>query len=232
VRISTKIVCDISTGRVLERESYEYDGPLELNCGATQAQTDAQEAQANLANEMSKDYATIFGQNQAILGSLQNALQPIISAGPNQQGFSPAELSALQGQATNLNAQGANNAEIAAAAKAATAGGGNAAIPSGAQEQIGAMVNQSAAQNLANEQLGITAADYATGRQNFFSAEGALAGQAGQLENPATAAGSAASNSNMDAMNAATQIQQANDSWMGIVGGLVGSLGGAALGHL
>jgi hypothetical protein len=230
VRISTKIVTDIETGRVLMRESYEYDGPLELNCGATSEQKAAEAAQANLANEMTKDYATVFGQNQEILKSLQTALQPIIAAGPNQQGFSSAELSNLQDQAKNLSAQGAQQAEVAASAKAATAGGGSAAIPSGATEQIDAMVNNSAAQNLANTEAGITAEDYATGRQNFFTAEGALAGQAGQLENPATAAGGAASTANTDWMNSATQIQQANDAWMGIVGGLVGSIGGAALG--
>lgn len=200
-------------------------------CGATQSQKDAEAAQAKLANEMSKDYAITFGQNQEILASLRSALQPIIAAGPNQQGFAPAELSALRTEATDLNARGAQNAEVAASAKAATAGGGNAAIPSGAQEQIGAMVNESAAQSLANQQLTITGEDYATGRQNFFAAEGALAGQAGQLENPATAAGSAASGANTEWMNAATQIQQANDAWMAPLGGMIGSLGGAALGN-
>jgi hypothetical protein len=198
-------------------------------CGATQAQKDAQQAQANLANEMTKDYATVFGENQNILSSLKTALQPIIAAGPNQQGFSPAELTNLQGQATNLSAQGANNAEIAAQNREASAGGGSAAIPSGASEQINAMVNNSANQNLANTQANITAENYATGRQNFFNAQGDLASAAGALENPATQAGNAATGANTESMNAATQIQQANDEWVSALGGMVGSLGGAAL---
>jgi hypothetical protein len=227
--ISTRVVIDIETGLVLERESYTYSGPLELACGATSQQKAAEQAQANLANEMSADYSKIFGENQAILGSIQSAMQPIIAAGPNQQGFSQPELTALQGQETNLSAQGAQNAEVAANAKAAAAGGGNAAIPSGANQQINAMVNNSAAQSNAAEQANITQSNYATGRQNFFGAESALASAPGNLENASSTAGNAATNSNSASMADATQIQQANDEWVGALTGMIGSLGGAAL---
>lgn len=201
-------------------------------CGATSQQKAAESAQADLASEMSKDFATEFGQNQAILGSLTSALEPIITAGPNQQGFSPTELNALNSQAVNSTAIGAQNASVAAANKEATAGGGSAAIPSGANQQINAMVNNSAAQNLSNEQNQIAQSNYATGRQNFFTAEGELAAAPGTLENPTTAAGSAATNSNSAWMSDATQIQQANDQWVGDLFGMIGSIGGAALGHL
>lgn len=200
-------------------------------CGATSEQKDAAAQSALLSKEMAADFATTFKENQAILGSLKTALEPIISAGPNQEGFSAPELAALRGQATDLTAQAANSAEIASGAKAAAAGGGREAIPSGAQMQIDAMINNSAGQNLANEQRQITTQDYQTGRENFFKAEGDLASAPGQLENPATAAGSAATNSATSAMDAATQIQQADDSWMGPVFGMLGSLGGAALGR-
>lgn len=232
MRISTKIVVDIESGRILAREGYEYSGRLELACGATSAQKESQQQQTDLATQMNQDFTKEFGQNQAILGSLTTALQPIITAGPNQQGFSPAELTALNSQAANSTAIGAQNASVAAANKEATAGGGSVAIPSGANEQINAMVNNSAAQNLSNEQSQITQANYNTGRQNFFTAEGDLASAPGNLENPTTASGNAATNSNTAAMNAATQIQQANDQWVGDLFGAIGGLGGAALGHL
>lgn len=65
-------------------------------CGASSAQTAAQQQEANLAtsegnfyNTMTQDFNQVFGENQNILQSITSAMSPIIAAGPNQQGFSP-----------------------------------------------------------------------------------------------------------------------------------------------
>lgn len=201
-------------------------------CGANASEKQAQTQEALLATQMSQDFTQIFGENQAILGSLTQALSPIVQAGPNQQGFSPAELQNLNNTATNASAQGAQNAQIAAQAKEAVAGGGSTVIPSGANQQINAMINNSAGQNLANEKESIQEANYATGRQNFFTAENQLAGAPGNLENASTSAGNAATNSAANALQGAQVIQQANDEWVQDLFGTIGAIGGAALGHL
>lgn len=211
-------------------------------CGATSEQKTAQANEASLAasetsfyNSMTSDFAKIFSQNENILGSLTTAFEPILAAGPNQQGFSKPELTAMQTQASDLTTQGANNAQIAAAAKNATTGGSD--IPSGAQEQINAMINQSAASAGATAQENITQANYATGRANFDQAataldqgvaatEGASSGFAGAT----SGAGNAAATGDSTSMEGANAIQAANDAWMGPVFGMIGSIGGAALG--
>jgi hypothetical protein len=191
----------------------------------------------NFTNLMAQDFATIFGQNQAILGSLKTALEPIISAGPNQTGFSAPEEAAMRTQASDAITQGTQNAQIAANAKEAAAGGGGAFVPSGANQQIGEMVNTQGAIANANQQENITQANYATGRQNFNTAIGELVGGAEGLAGASSGFGGAVSGSENAAtgaasssMEGATQIQQANSSWMAPVMGAIGAIGGAALG--
>lgn len=241
MRISTKVIIEIATGRVLERESCDYFGPLELACGSTAAQQSAQANEATLANSetsfynsLQQDFSQVFGQNENIMQSLNSAFQPIISAGVNQQGFSPAELTAMQTQASDLTTTGAQNAQIAAAAKNATTGGSQ--IPSGAQQQIGAMINESAANENAQQQGQITQANYATGRQNFFNAEQGLVSGTEGLESAAagfsgaaSGAGNAANAGNQAALEGATAIEQANDAWYAPLMGAIGSIGASAL---
>jgi hypothetical protein len=227
--ITSRVTFDIDTGRVLARDCYDYDGPLELACGASAAQTAAQQNEANLSNSLMSDFSTVFGQNQNILGSITQAFQPIIAAGPNQQGFSPAELTSMQTQATDATSQGAQNAQIAAAAKNATTGGSN--LPSGVQEQIQASLNNSAAQENAREQGAITQANYATGRQNFFNAVGGDVSASQGLEGAASNFAGQTNSANQAALAGADQIAAANRAWEAPVFGLLGSALGVATGN-
>lgn len=211
-------------------------------CGATGAMKDAQAQQAQLAasqtkfyDMMASDFGTIFSQNQDILKGLRTAFEPIISAGPNQEGYSPAELTAMRTGSSDAVAQGAQNAQIAANAKFAGTGGSD--LPSGAHEQISAMINSSAANEGAKERQQITTDDYATGRQNFFNAASALdaginsaEGASSQFANSATGSGNAATNADQASFEGAEKIAEANRAWMGPVFGMIGSIGGAALG--
>lgn len=165
------------------------------------------------------------------------AFEPIIAAGPNQEGYSPAELTAMRTGASDAVAQGGQNAQIAANARAAASG--DASIPSGAQQQISAQINTAAGNENAREQEGITEQDYATGRQNFFTAAEGLPGAINTIEGATsnfgnTAAGNtnAATGAASSSMQGATDIANANNSWMGPVFGMIGSLGGAALGKI
>lgn len=242
MKIFTKIILDMETGSVLLQEYYDYNGFLELACGPTAAQKAAQQQEAavatsesNYLNTLNADFSNIFAQNEAILQSIQTAMEPIVAAGPNQFGFSPEQTASMRTEASDQNAQAANQAQIAAGAKEATAGG-EAFIPSGANLQIGATINNQANLAAAQAQENITQAGYQQGKQDFFAAENALAGAPGtlgqgssQFGSVVTGAGNSASTGAEAAMSGATQIQQAQDAWIAPVAGLLGSLGGGAI---
>lgn len=199
--------------------------------GPSQQQKDLEAAQAAFTKTLQQDYSQTFAQQQAILQNLNSVLSPIVSAGPNQQGFSPAELSALSTQAIESNAQGYNQATQAAAAREDAAGGGRSFLPSGVNAQINAELASAAESDLSQEQLGITQANYAQGRanwQNALSGELSVSGQ----QNPLGYAG-ATTNANQAAFGEATTIQQMNNQkWSDILGGIASVGMGIATGGL
>lgn len=192
-------------------------------CGASDQQTEIQNAQIDFMQTLQSEYSTVFGENQGILKSLTASFEPILAAGPNQQGFSVPELKSLESTAKEGVGQNYAQAAKALGDQQAAAGGGDAFIPSGAKSQLQEEVATGAAGTLSQEQQQITQANYSQGRQNYFNAAGIL-GQTASTLNPegmagqTTGAGSAAGNT-------ANQIAQENNSWMGLVGGV---LGGAA----
>lgn len=195
-------------------------------CGASQQQKDIEASQAAFYNTLTSEYKTVFGENQAILGTLTSSLEPILQAGINQQGFSPEELANLNNMVTNQTGQNYGNAKAAIAWEQGAEGGGNNFIPSGAKQEIQAQLAQSAAQQESGEQQQIQASNYATGRSNYLAAEEGLSGVASQYNpagfaNATTGAGGAAAQT-------ADQITQANNSWMNLV---AGGLGAAASGY-
>lgn len=229
MRISEVVCFNISTGRELYRESYEYTGPVALACGASGAMQNAANMETNVAQQMTNEFGTVFNQNEGILNSLTSALTPIVSAGPNQQGFSPAEEAAMRTQSMDQTAAAGQQASNSVRQELASEGGGNSYLPSGSDASINAGIAENTAQTNATNQLNITNEDYAQGRQNFFNAEGALAGAPAALENPATSAGEAASGAASSAFQGANAINQANNAWVGDLSGMIGSLGGSAL---
>lgn len=229
MRISTVVCFDIETGREFYRASYEYTGPIASACGASGAMKSAADQEARVSQQMTNEFGTVFNQNEGILSSLTSALEPIVSAGPNQQGFSPAEEAAMRTQAMEATSAAGKQASDSVRQELAAEGGGNSYLPSGSEAAINAGLAEQTAQENASKQLGITTADYGQGRQNFFNAEGALATAPGALENPATGAGEAAEGAASNAFQGANAINQANNAWEGELGGLIGSLGPAAI---
>jgi hypothetical protein len=175
-------------------------------------------------------YQQNFGEQQGIFSSITKELQPILAAGPNQQGFSAAENAALTGQAINATAANARNAQVVAASSA----GGNTGVTTGGQKQLQAEIASRAGVGLsaAENQINLTSAEL--GRQNFFNAEQGLAGVA-SMENPIGYAGSA-NNAGGQAFNEATTIQNMKNQEEADIGGAVAGLalapftGGASLG--
>lgn len=204
-------------------------GPRWQNCGASGAQTSISNQQSNFYSTLNQNYQTEFGQNQAILSDLTSALKPIIAGGPNQQGFSASENAALNSQAINSTANGYKNAAQQVNDSMASKGGGNTFLPSGASTQANEELASAATQNLSNEELGITQANYEQGTKNFFGAEGELAGASGSQESPLNGLASEVTSAGNSAMTDATDVNNANTAWEGQLGGLVGGLGGAVV---
>jgi hypothetical protein len=193
-------------------------------CGSSKEQKAAYAADTALSNTVMSDMNLNFKENAQILDSIKSAYEPILNAGIYQFGYSPEETTSLRTQASEGTTIGAQNAEIAAGARAATAGGGTTLLPSGAQEAINAGINESAAQENSREQLGITTSGYETGRQNFLNAEQVLSTAPGELQNPVTNTANAASNANKNTSDEANAITAANQAWMAPLAGVVGGV--------
>ena len=210
-------------------------------CGSSQnqntinnAQIQAMNQQTSFLSTLTQQYQQDFSQNQQILQSLTSSLQPIISGGPSQQGYSPQEIATLNAQAAESTAAGYRSAATSTGEESAARGGGNSFIPSAAQSQINAQLASSATNQETNLQTGILQSGYELGNKNYEAAIGQLAGVPGALEG-ATAGAASSVNSGANALTSssnaaaseANAITEANNSWMGLVGGIASTaLGG------
>jgi hypothetical protein len=198
-------------------------------CGPSSAETSLASGAQSMSSQLSANYSSTFGDQSAILGHLNNVLSPISQAGPDQQGFGANELAALN--------TGANQGVGRSYAKASQSlnnsigaeGGGNEVAPNGAAEQRKQALASSAADTMSNADLGITEANYSQGRKNWDTANSGLQ-QVAQQYNPNATAG-AANASSQTAFSDAQANQAASNAWVGDLTGLVGGLGGAALGN-
>lgn len=197
------------------------------------------ESQAKFNLALISDFQSAFGDSKHILDSLTTALTPIVSAGPNQYGFSAAEDAAKRGEVIDTAGQVAQDSQVALGAQE-SARGGEAFQPSGAKEQLSQQANLVADQSKAQGLRDVTNQGYDTGRQNFFNAEGALV-QAPQVLNPATSlagaansSGNTANDTTNTAFSNATKIREMQTAWLkpvlGAVGAVVGGPAGASLG--
>ncbi len=198
-------------------------------CGANQQQQQISDAQQQMYQTLNSSYQTAFGQSQAITNALTAQFQPILAAGPGQQGFSAGENQSLNTSAAENIAQNYAAAQKATAQVLAARGGGNTLLPDSTSANLIAQNANLAAQQRSQAQNTITQANYAQGYQNWGQAANVLTSTAGLL-NPNAYAGSA-TGAGTAAANTANQIAQANNSvWNAAIGAL-GSVGGAALGN-
>lgn len=186
-------------------------------CGATSQQKQLANSQQAFFQNLTASYQQNFGEQQGILSALTNTLSPIFEAGPNQMGFSASENAALTGSAIN-NAAAINRHEQVIAASSA---GGNTGVTTGGQKQLQAGIAASTGNQLSSNLNQIQLENARTGRANFLAAESGLAGVAG-MENP-IGYGGVANSAGENAMKSAEAVQEANDQWVGALGGLAGS---------
>jgi hypothetical protein len=201
-------------------------------CGASKEQKETYQTQKDITSNALSQAKQIFGDSASVFSDISDALSPIVHGGPDQYGFSAAEDSALRSQAVTQSGVAARNAISSVNASISAVGGGNIALPSGAAIGAQTAVANSAAMNSANQQLEITKAGYATGRQNFFEAEKGLS-EAPGVFNPSTGATNAASGAAEGQARTANEIAASNNSWeQAVSGALGGVVGGIASGGM
>ena len=212
---------------LVKKSSILWTGSIAYAKGASAQQQSIGNSQQQFTTQLMQDYGQQFGNSNAIYGTLTKALQPIITAGPNQFGYSAGQTNTLNSQAIQGTGQQYNAAKQNLAAQQAASGGGNAVLPSGVQQQQTAGLATNAANQTSNQLLGIQQAGYQQGNNQFNQAVGQLGGVAAGY-NAAGFAG-AANTAGSNAANTANQITQENNAaspW-GLIGGI---LGGAAQG--
>ena len=196
-------------------------------CGPSTSERNIEASQQTFMQELQGNYATNLAEQQSVLAHINDILQPVLAAGPSQTGFSPSEKAALDTQA--LDTTGANYANAAREVGNETAGRNDSGnLPeSGVDRALKAQVASKAAGQTASEELGITEADYATGRQNFNNA---VAGEEGLASaySPIPYAG-AANTANEAAFSEADKINQESNQVGADIGGGIESLAGAGL---
>ena len=226
MRITTKLTIDMLTGAVLDHEWFNYWGPVELLKGDPTAESMEQNTlgfQQQLQNIFSAQYAT----QTATLAYLNNKMTQQISQGG--QGYNAPTLAAMRTQATDANAQVAQQAQRSVQNQEFNEGGQN--LPSGVNAQINASIATGAAQQEAASQENITAQNAQLQNANYWNATNVLAGNAaannpqsyGSLFNQAGSTGASLSEAN----TAANQSQL-----LGALGGIAGGAGAGFGGYM
>jgi hypothetical protein len=223
--VTTKITISMLTGEVLEHESYEYSGPIELACGATPQQKEIADAQQGLMKQMMDQSQQIFGHSSSVFNDLFNTFAPTIAAGPNQEGFSATEKSALNSAAITNTGEAYIHASRAAKEAEAAVGGGNTYLPGGADIGINTSVANEGARQTASALNQIDQADYSVGRQSYVEAVKGIE-SAPSVFNPATEGGNAATNSGSAAAKTANDIATQDSAWVTSVAGALGGIAG------
>lgn len=217
MRITTKLVVDFETGRILEHRWYEYSGPVAL-CKHEEEKKLAT-TQTNFYNELIKMQKAQFGEQSSIFKFLQNTLKPLIE---HPTGFSAVEEAALRTQATETTTGQFENAARNFQERSFILGGRE--LPSGALlAGLGGLEGMRASEE-AGGQRQISLQNEALRRQNFWNAASMLGGVASGY-NPVGFAGAATGAGSAAQVTTAAAYEP---FWQKVLGGaIVGFAGGA-----
>jgi hypothetical protein len=152
-----------------------------------------------------------------------------MQAGPNQTGFSAQEDAALNTNAIDTTGAAAANVERTIGNETAGRNDSGNLPESGVDQGLKENAASAAAGQTASEELGITEADYATGRANFNAATSAEEGVAGQYGSGASSTMSGANEANKNAFGEESEITQQQDQEEADIAGGVTSLAEAGL---
>ena len=230
MEIITKIVLDIASGEVLERESYEYSGPVELAKGADTAN---QQRQAEL-----KMQQEAFDRQSQQLDFLNKQFSKYLTG---NIGFDPRQLTATRSNFLNTNSSTFNQAgsAVRSALRARGSGGGDQPVGGDYTRGIAGLMGAQASDR-SQGLLNLNIQDALQALTNRFNAGSVLSGNAATLTGTQGVAGAGASsalNSYITAKNSGLMQSFASSLGQGLGGGLsafatggFGSLGSLAKG--
>lgn len=200
-------------------------------CGPSNQETMAQGKMSSLSSSLTSAFNQYFGAQSSVLSGLRNIFTPIAQAGPDQQGFGPQELAALETGGAEAVGRNYDKASVALNNQLASRGGGSEFLPKGADAALKATLATSAANELTNTQQRITEANYETGRQNWSRATAGL-NELAQQYNPTAFSGQAAGAIGQEFQMADTIQQEKNQKEAAIAGGITSLVSGVATGGL
>lgn len=197
--------------------------------GPSSTQLELQSEEAQFYATQIDAYKTAYSNFKDIQDTLNAQFAPIIAKGPNQFGFSDAEVANLNSIATEGTARNYASAQRALQDAIATQGGGtsNVNLTSGSTAQLREQLASEAAATESTSQQQIQQAGYSQGHQQW---QEAVAGEEDLAAgwNPNSFAGSATSAGNTASAEANTITQEQNQMWGSIIGALGGVAGQAA----
>lgn len=230
MRIHTKAVYSWNTKggfRLISEEGFDYIGPIADCKGASKDEKAMATSQRAFYTTLTESYKTQFAGQASILNALQAAWEPILAAGPGQEGFTPAQKTALLTQATEGTAAEFQKAKIATKGEMATRGGGTERLPSGYDEKVLRDITSAEAATQAGQRLGIQQASWERGYQNWLGATSALSGTA-SIYQPVGFAGEAT----LAGKLASESTKTASRSGWAATGGALGGIAAAFAGGL
>lgn len=207
---------------------FNYNGEIDLCCGASSQQTAIGDAQTSAYKTMTNQAQQVFGNSSQVFTDLTNSFAPTVAAGPDQEGFSPTEKAALNSQAITSTGQAYKNAKSAVGNAQAGLNGGNAQTSGGSTVGTDVGLAENAGNQTSSELNQITQADYAAGKANYDTAAKGLEGATGVFD-PVAGMDNAATSGGNSAAKTANDISTQNNSWVGAVTGALGQIGGAAV---
>lgn len=227
MKITTKIVIDMASGKVLEHEHYEYFGPV-AECKGEGTSKD-QLAQQNALQKQAFD-AMMARQNQ-VGGAVSKYLNGDV-------GFDPQQLALLKSQFMNSTANSYKNAGANVRTALLRTGSADSSGPVGGDYVRGiAGLEGGLADTTSSGMANIDLQNLSQALNNKFNAASLINGQAAQLTSPIATFGAGANNALDEYMKAAnsgfgaTFMRGLGGSiGQGLGQGFIGGLGGVASG--
>jgi hypothetical protein len=186
---------------------------LSLQClGPSAGEVRTGAAQETAYSVATQQAATEFGDSSKAFNDLMTSMAPIAAAGPGQMGWSAAQSNAVNSQTINQTAAQYKNASAAVQNQIGAEGGGNIALPTGANIATEEGLAEAGAQQESAALSANTIANAEQGNANWKFAEGGIQSAPGVFgtANSATTAGTSAGAASSQTQN---NITNAQNSW-------------------
>ena len=202
---------------LVEKDSHEYSGPVDMFCGSDGAEQTAQDQSQSFAKTLSTSYSSLMDQSTAAYQSANSMLQRL-NQGIMNPGLSPQAMAAQETAATNAAGASARNTrqQLGNLSGGTTSSG----ILSGVEAQLGAAADTNASNQLATAQEGIANENATLAQQNTEFGIKTAEQQAGELGQLATGQANPAIQSNNSAFSQAQTINQQNQQFAETLGSL------------